>query len=228
MALRLGIAPLAAKALGPGRLATWATKGVPFSKFLFRHGFGNSPGVLSQLGSMRGGSGALLDAAAVRKATGLPAAGTWNDLVEARSAFNPARFDWKNPQPATWDRPLSGAFNRFLTEPSKLPTTRLGHAALAGRYMANRAVNTGYRMKQFAGRYPNATLSLLATYPAAQGVLKDQLDDSVRARERAAIMPRWGENKGYYGMPVSSMVSSLVQGLGGGNTSQPFLSQVSR
>ena len=67
------------KALGPGRLATWATRGngllpgigKPISRFLFRHGFGNDVKALAQLGTMRSGTGALLNESVVRQATDL-------------------------------------------------------------------------------------------------------------------------------------------------------------
>src|ERR1041384_1243320 len=139
---------------------------------LFRWGFGNRPDVLAGLGRLRGAGGHLLDEAAVRGATGLPATGTLNDLIESRHPFDPSRFAWKNPRPAGLSQPLSGAFNRLLTEPKDLgwwQANKLRSSLLAGRYGLNRAVNQGYRAKQWMMRNPNLSMTAAATPFAGMG-----------------------------------------------------------
>lgn len=156
----------------------------------------------------------------VRKATGLDPAGTYNQMMNSRNAYDPTRYAWRNPTgPSTM-------FRKFLSEPTTTPSTRLGHLARARLMGINRAVDTGYRGTQLLKRWPNASIMLAGTYPAAKGMIQDQADDVIRNRERAENMPHWKDNKDYYGMPISSMAAGLMGSLGGPDAISSFVNQI--
>lgn len=124
--------------------------------------------------------------------------------------YDPQRYAWSSP---TTD---SGLFRSLLTEPgsSAGPRSLLGTAGLGAKYLGNRAVDTGYRAKQFMKRWPNLTLSAFGMHLANRGTAQD---DAQAAQEKA-MRDKWtpvGENYGPAGMPVSSVASGILRALSG-------------
>lgn len=156
--------------------------------------------------------------------------GPHDRLLDMKGRYDPQAMAWDNPTPASGIG-FKSFFNRFLTNPANRdtppPMGLIGQGVNTLRYGANRLANAGYAINQFGKRNPNLRLMALGMPLQGMGIEHDQERLNQANDDLKGYRPDYMNNKGPYGMPVSSALSGLMSGITGVNPDQGFADQMS-
>ena len=218
----LGLASLAARAIGPRRLAahvggaTATAAGVnavgSASRFprLFRSLL-SFPRTAQWLSKHTPAGEAAGEAARAHRFAYNPEAYAWSGAPKMPPGFIGPRTDVGVGGRSSV---INALYNRFLTAPSTGPTTLPGHMLQLGRYGANRMLQGGHWANQLIRRNPNSSMMLAGAPMALMGVDRDnRMADEARTAMKS-YLPNWQRRQGYFGMPVSDVMAKSFQALG--------------
>lgn len=202
--------------LGRPRLAAGAMRSIPFAKSIYQRAFGNhlDPRIITR-------GGVMGTQAERRIALGLEQTGAMDRARRMAFRYDPSRFSWNMPRPGTagadsWTSPIK----RLMLGAPKTPSHTLpGKLITAGRYAANRGVDSLYRAKQFFGRHPYITANAVSWPLSGLGSVLDDKQNATAKRDLKGYLPNWEKSLGPHNMPISGAMSSMLNVFGRGQNS---------